>query len=719
MLRQYELVERVKAYDPTADEGLLNRAYVFTVKAHGAQLRHSGDPYFSHPVEVAGILTDLKLDSATIITALLHDVIEDTTATPEEIETLFGADVARLVDGVTKLSRVEWSSEATKQAENFRKLLIAMSSDIRVLLVKLADRLHNMRTLRFIPKAEKRKRIAQETMEIYAPLADRMGMHEIREELEDLAFAELNPDARLSIMSRLAFLKEQGGDVVQRISDQIKRTLAQQGLDAWVIGREKRPFSIWHKMERKSVSFEALADIIGFRIVVKEASDCYRALGILHGTWPAVPLRFKDYVSLPKRNGYRSLHTTIIGPEGHRIEIQIRTLEMHEIAERGVAAHWSYKDYVSADPSRAGNPYNFLRELVEMLEHGGSAEEFLEHTKLEMFQDQVFCFTPKGDLIALPRGASAIDFAYAVHTEVGDTCVGAKINGRAMPLRTILNNGDSVEIIRSKAQHPLPSWSSLVVTGKARSAIRRFTRLAEREEFSRLGKGIVERVFRDAGYEATEKVLEPLLPQFKQPKLTDLYVAVGRGTLPPESLLEAVLGDGGANGKGRKSRLPRMLRRGKSVNGTHGPAIPIRGLSPGLAMHMSPCCHPLPGERIVGIKLPGKGVAVHTIDCPTLDKEHDGDRWIDLTWESDADEHGPQVGQIDAVLANEPGALGLLCTVIARQGGNISNLKITDRTSDFFEFLVDVEVGDVKHLNTIIAALNATPSVSSVKRVRG
>jgi GTP pyrophosphokinase len=697
----------------------LNRAYVYGLKKHGTQLRASGDPYFSHPVEVAGILTDLKLDSATIITALLHDVIEDTTATPEEIETLFGADVARLVDGVTKLSRVEWSSEATKQAENFRKLLIAMSSDIRVLLVKLADRLHNMRTLRFIPKAEKRKRIAQETMEIYAPLADRMGMHEIREELEDLAFAELNPDARLSIMSRLAFLKEQGGDVVQRISDQIKRTLAQQGLDAWVIGREKRPFSIWHKMERKSVSFEALADIIGFRIVVKEASDCYRALGILHGTWPAVPLRFKDYVSLPKRNGYRSLHTTIIGPEGHRIEIQIRTLEMHEIAERGVAAHWSYKDYVSADPSRAGNPYNFLRELVEMLEHGGSAEEFLEHTKLEMFQDQVFCFTPKGDLIALPRGASAIDFAYAVHTEVGDTCVGAKINGRAMPLRTILNNGDSVEIIRSKAQHPLPSWSSLVVTGKARSAIRRFTRLAEREEFSRLGKGIVERVFRDAGYEATEKVLEPLLPQFKQPKLTDLYAAVGRGTLPPESLLEAVLGDGGANGKGRKSRLPRMLRRGKSVNGTHGPAIPIRGLSPGLAMHMSPCCHPLPGERIVGIKLPGKGVAVHTIDCPTLDKEHDGDRWIDLTWESDADEHGPQVGQIDAVLANEPGALGLLCTVIARQGGNISNLKITDRTSDFFEFLVDVEVGDVKHLNTIIAALNATPSVSSVKRVRG
>jgi GTP pyrophosphokinase len=355
-----------------------------------------------------------------------------------------------------------------------------------------------------------------------------------------------------------------------------------------------------------------------------------------------------------------------------------------------------------------------------MLEHGATAEEFLEHTKLEMFQDQVFCFTPKGDLIALPRGASAIDFAYAVHTDVGDTCVGAKINGRAMPLRTILNNGDSVEIIRSKAQHPLPSWASLVVTGKARSAIRRFTRQAERDEFSRLGRGMVERVFRDAGFEATEKVLEPLLPQFKQPKLPDLYAAVGRGTLPPESLLEAVLGQGtGADAKGRKSRLQRMLKRSKSGNGANGSGIPIRGLSPGLAMHLSTCCHPLPGDRIVGIKVPGKGVAVHTIDCPMLDTEHDGAHWIDLTWESDAQEHGAQVGQIDAVLANEPGALGMLCTVIARQGGNISNLKITDRTSDFFEFLVDVEAGDVKHLNTIIAALNATPSVSRVKRVKG
>ena len=717
MLRQYELVERVKSYDPDADEALLNRAYVFTVKAHGAQLRHSGDPYFSHPVEVADILTELKLDTASIVTALLHDVIEDTTASYEEIEGLFGAEVAKLVDGVTKLSRVEWSSEESKQAENFRKLLVAMSTDIRVLLVKLADRLHNMRTLHFVPGVDKRRRIAQETMEIYAPLAGRMGMQEIREELEDLSFAELNPDARLSILNRLAYLKQQGGDLVQRISDQIKRTLAEHGLDAWVAGREKKPYSIWRKMERKAISFEALADIIAFRIVVKEPDDCYRALGILHRAWPAVPQRFKDYVSLPKRNGYRSLHTTIIGPEGQRVEIQIRTSEMHEIAERGVAAHWSYKD-PGGDPERRGNPYGFLRELVEMLEHGGSAEEFLEHTKLEMFQDQVFCFTPKGDLIALPKGASAIDFAYAVHTDVGESCVGCKINGRPMPLRTTLNNGDSVEIVRSKAQHPVPSWESLVVTGKARSSIRRYARQMEREEFAKLGRDLVERTFKKADYEASERVLEPLLPRFKQAKLPDLFAAVGRGQIGADMLLEAALGSAGS--KNRRSTLANLFKRGSGSGGANGRGIPIRGLTPGLAMHLSPCCYPLPGDRIVGIQIPGKGVAVHTIDCPTLEAEHDrGESWVDLAWELDARDHGAQVGRLDAVLANEPGALGTLCTVIGRQGGNIHNLKITERSQDFFEFLVDVEVGDVKHLNNIIAALNATPSVSSVKRVRG
>ena len=721
MLRQYELVERVRSYDPIADEGLLNRAYVFTVKAHGAQLRHSGDPYFSHPVEVAGILTELKLDTATIVTALLHDVIEDTTSTFDEIEDLFGREIAQLVDGVTKLSRVEWTSEASKQAENFRKLLIAMSNDIRVLLVKLADRLHNMRTLHFVPKEQRRLRIAKETMEIYAPLAGRMGIHQFKDELEDLAFAELNPEARTSILNRMAYLRAEGGDLVRRISDQLKRTLAEHGLESWVQGREKKPFSIWRKMERKAISFEALSDIIGFRVIVEKPEDCYRALGILHSSWPAVPARFKDYISLPKSNGYRSLHTTVIGPEGQRVEVQIRTVEMHEIAERGVAAHWSYKDRPNGASSmlpERGNPYRFLRELVDMLEHGASAEEFLENTKLEMFQDQVFCFTPKGALIPLPRGATPIDFAYAVHTEVGDTCVGCKINGRPMPLRTQLNNGDSVEIVRSKAQTPVPAWESMVVTGKARSAIRRFVRQGERDEFVRMGRELVERTFREAGYEASEKVLEPLLTKFKQAKIADLYVGVGRGTLAPEALLEAAVGPDAAAQRANRIRKTLFTARGGSEEEARS-SIKIDEHLRGVAIHLSECCHPLPGDRIVGILVPGQGLAVHTIDCDMLEQEHDHpERWHDLSWKADAGERVPHVARVHAVLTNEPGSLGTLCSVIGRHAGNISNLKITDRNLDFFEFDVDVEVSDVKHLNGIIAALNATSAVTSVSRVK-
>ena len=721
MLRQYELVERVKAYDPDADEGLLNRAYVFAMKAHGAQLRHSGDPYFSHPIEVAGILTELKLDPATIVTGLLHDVLEDTTSTTEEIESLFGKEVEALVDGVTKLSKVEWSSETTKQAENFRKLLIAMSHDIRVLLVKLADRLHNMRTLHFVPGEERRKRIAQETMEIYAPLAGRMGMQAMREELEDLAFQELNPDAHASVTARMQFLRDQGGEIVRRISDLLKRTLAEKGLDAWVQGREKRPFSIWRKMEQKMISFEQLSDIIGFRIVTGSTDDCYRALGILHSTWRAVPGRFKDYISVPKNNGYQSLHTTVIGPEEQRVEVQIRSLEMHEIAEHGVAAHWGYKDRLDANDQARGSPYHFLRELVGILEHGGSPEEFLEHTKLEMFQDQVFCFTPKGDLIALPKGATSIDFAYAVHTEVGDTCVGCKINGRPMPLRTQLQNGDSVEIIRSKAQRPVPAWESMVVTGKARSAVRRFVRQAERDEFARLGKDIVERVFREAGYDPTDKALEAAATRFKLAKVPDLYVAVGRGTIVSAALRETLV----PKEPSAKAKKPGFFRRkpapaaGHANGNGNGHAIPIQGLVPGLAVHLSPCCHPLPGERIVGVVTPGRGVAVHTIDCVELERLHgEAERWLDLSWDKAAVDAAHLVGRLDIVLSNEPGALANLCAVIARHDGNISNLKITERSADFFEFLVDVEVNDVKHLNGIMAALNATSAVSTVKRVR-
>jgi GTP diphosphokinase / guanosine-3',5'-bis(diphosphate) 3'-diphosphatase len=713
MIRQYELVERVRAYDPAADEDALNRAYVFSMKVHGSQKRASGDPYFSHPLEVAGILTQFKLDSASIVTALLHDTVEDTLTTIEEIERLFGPEIARLVDGVTKLSRLELQSDQSRQAENFRKLVIAMSEDIRVLLVKLADRLHNMRTLHHIPSAEKRVRIARETMDIYAPLAERIGMRTVQEELEDLAFAQINPDARDSIIARLKFLRERGGDIVTRITDQLKRVLAEDGVQVWVSGREKSPHSVWRKMQKKNVGFEQLSDVMAFRIVVEDVNDCYRALGTIHSRYPVVPGRFKDYISTPKPNGYRSLHTGVFGPEQQRIEVQIRTREMHEIAEYGVAAHWKYKGSVAKTD---GKQYRWLRELLDILDHAGTPEEFLEHTKLAMFQDQVFCFTPKGDLIALPRGATLVDFAYAVHSEVGDHCVGGKINGRMMPLKTQLGNGDQVEIITSKAQTPSPTWERFVVTGKARARIRRFVRTQQRAQFITLGRSMIQKAFRHEGYDFTEKALAGVLKIFKCDDVDDLYAEIGEGKVTEREVIGAVFP--GTKTPVKPSTIV-PLARTRAKGKEKGHAIPIRGLIPGMAVHYAGCCHPLPGDRIVGIVTTGKGVTIHTIDCDTLASFADTpERWIDVSWEAAENADG-RVGRVSLVVANEPGSLGALSTVIAKNAGNITNLKVTNRTQQFWEMLIDIEVRDVKHLTNIIAALRATPAINSVERARG
>jgi GTP pyrophosphokinase len=709
MIRQFELVERVKSYDPNADEDAINRAYVFSVQSHGSQKRASGDPYFSHPVEVAGILATMKLDAASIITGLLHDTVEDTVATLDDIERLFGKDIARLVDGVTKLSRIELQSDQTKQAENFRKLVLAMSEDIRVLLVKLADRLHNMQTLHFIKAPEKRRRIARETMDIYAPLAERIGIHRMKDELEDLAFAELEPEGRDSVMTRLAFLKEQGGGLVKRVLAELQTTLDAGGLEATVTGREKSPYSIWRKMQRKNVGFEQLSDIMAFRIVVDTLEECYQALGVIHSHYPVVPGRFKDYISTPKPNGYRSLHTGIIGPERKRIEIQIRTREMHEVSELGVAAHWSYKQ----DAGRTeGKQYRWLRELLDILEHAPNPEEFLENTKLEMYQDQVFCFTPKGDLIALPRGATPVDFAYAVHSQVGDTCVGAKINGRIVPLRTALSNGDQVDIITSKAQTPSPTWERFVVTGKARARIRRFIRQQQRAQYVDLGKEILVKAFRHDNLDFSEKGLDPVLKNFGAGSAEDLYAQLGEGLVTKGEVINAVYPNRTEPKTAKIVPLPRT--RKPSDN-----AVPIRGLIPGMALHYAGCCHPLPGDRIVGIVTTGKGVTIHTIDCETLESFADTpERWLDVAWDSE-ESGGGHVGRISVTLANEPGSLANLTTVIGKNNGNITNLKITNRSQDFFEILVDIEVQDVKHLSNLIAALRATPVINSVERARG
>lgn len=711
--RQYELVEKLRSYDPNMDEDLLNRAYVFSMKAHGSQMRASGDPYFSHPLEVAGILCDLKLDHTSVIVGLLHDTVEDTLATVEEIEKLFGPEIARLVDGVTKISQLELQSEHTKQAENFGKLLLAMSSDIRVLLVKLADRLHNMMTLHFITSEEKRKRIARETMDIYVPLTERMGMQQLKDELEDLAFAHLNAEARESVQSRLNFLYENASYTIEAILSDLRTCLEAEGVNAVVSGRQKTPYSIWRKMQTKSLTFEQLSDIIAFRIVVDDVSSCYQALGVIHNKYLVLPGRFKDYISTPKPNGYKSLHTGLIGPFNSRIEIQIRTKEMHSIAELGIAAHWQYKQ----GNSPSGKQYAWLRSLLEILDHASSPEEFLEHTKLEMFHDQVFCFTPKGDLIPLPSGATPIDFAYAVHSQIGDHTVAAKINGRQMPLRTILSNGDQVEIVTSKTQSPSPTWERFIVTGKARSRIRKFIRTQHRQQFSELGKSIFLKTLRQERLEYQDKAVDLAVDFFKLSHIDDLFAGIGEGIYTAREVVNAGYPSLKAQEQSVEQPTDFVEKTIKKPQKEQKDSLSIKGLISGMALHYAGCCHPIPGDHIAGIVITGKGVTIHTLDCDVLTSFHEPDRILDLTWEDELNPLERFVCRLKITFTNKPGSLASVSTVISKQKGNIVNLKITNRTMDFWDIFVDIEVKNTEHLSGIIAGLRTLNVTNAVERI--
>lgn len=704
-------MERVKSYDTSANEDALNKAYVFSMKAHGSQRRASGDPYFSHPLEVAGILTKMRLDHYTIITALLHDTVEDTNVTVEEIGRMFGKEIASLVDGVTKLSRIDLVSDSRKQAENFRKLVIAMSDDIRVLLVKLADRLHNMRTLHFISDKEKRRRIAFETMDIYSPLAERIGIHELKDELEFLAFKELNEDAFKTVTSRLDVLVREGSNTIKYIENELLKKCHEGGIEVEISGRAKSPYSVWQKMQRKSVNIEQLSDIVAFRLLVENRMDCYNLLGLLHTSYPVLPGRFKDYISTPKPNGYQSLHTGIIGPKRQRIEIQIRTHSMHEIAELGVAAHWSYKHGKSI--TTEGKQYRWLRELLEILDQASDPEEFLEHTRLEMYQDQVFAFTPKGELIALPRGANPVDFAYAVHSEVGDTCVAARINGRLRPLNTQLENGDQVLVETSKNASPSPLWEKFVVTGKAKASIRRFVRNERYEQFCDLGKAIFQKTLKKMSIRYSQKLLLKIMEELKYEKVEDVLAAIGEGEVSTDEIIKVITPENKFSISSNTSNVVDF--NDKKQNNS----IPLKGLIPGMAFHYAHCCHPLPGEKIVGITSTGKGITIHTIDCETLEGfQAMPERWLDVSWDVNANSP-KQIGRLGVVLENEPGSLGSLTSIIGKSGGNIINLKIITRAIDFFEMQIDVEVNDIKHLRNIIGALRATPVITSVERARG
>lgn len=693
----------MRSYNPASDAERIRAAYDYGREMHEGQLRTSGDPYFSHPVAVAMLLAEQKLDDATIITALLHDTVEDTGSTYGEIQRRFGEEIAQLVDGVTKLTNLELSQVGNAQAENFRKLLLAMSRDLRVLLVKLADRLHNMRTIRHLA-AEKQIRKARETMDIFAPLAGRMGMQWMRDELEDIGFRILNPEARNSIIRRFVTLRNESGDVIPKITEDIRAVLAQARVDAEVIGREKKPYSIWRKMEEKKEGFSRLSDIYGFRIVTRSVEDCYTVLGAVHQRWTAVPGRFKDYISQPKSNGYRSIHTTVSGRDGKRVEVQVRTAEMHAVAETGVAAHWSYRDGQRFENPFAVDPFQWLHSLTERFEAAEISEEFLEHVKLEMFTDQVFCFTPKGEVVKLPRGATPIDFAYAIHTRIGDSTVGAKVDGRRVPLWTKLRNGQSVTIIRAEGQRPQPSWEDMVITGRAKAAIRRSMRGEQRATQVRLGREIARVALGRVGKKATDKALET--------------AAKRMGLIEGDDVL-ARLGGAEITGRDLVATLYPELQRDAAPRTTDDVTGPVViGLGSGQEARPATCCNPIPGERIVGIAVRGKGVVIHAIDCRELvHYEEEADRWIDLRW---SEEHArtDHAARIEVAMANDSGVLGRICTLIGEQRANITNIDFTERRPDFYRLIIDVEVRDMEHLTHVLTAIDADSDVAEVRRSR-
>jgi GTP pyrophosphokinase/guanosine-3',5'-bis(diphosphate) 3'-pyrophosphohydrolase len=717
-LRQFELVERVRAYDPNVDEALLNRAYVYATAMHGHQKRHSGDPYFAHPIEVAGILTEYRLDTAAIVAGLLHDTIEDTEATRDAIAAMFGDGIAELVEGVTKLSQLEKGDAPAKQAANLQKFILAMSKDVRVLLVKLADRLHNMRTLRHHPKAESRRRIAKETLEIYAPLARRIGMEKMARELEALAFHEAYPQAETAIKERLEQLRVEKGANVAIITQKLTELLNAAMIDVRVYGREKQPYSIWRKLERKAIQFQDLADIYAFRVIVNVPDECYRAIGLIHQTWRCLPDSFEDYISNPKPNGYQSIHTIVIGPGNVRVEIQIRTQEMDEAAEVGVAAHWRYKNEsygfdAEGAAAKGIDPRVAVQSLLEIADHGGDAKDYLENTKLEMYSDHVFAFTPKGELIALPQGATPLDFAYAVHSDIGDTCIGAKVNNQEAPLRTALRNGDVVEIIRAAQPGPVPGWENLTKTGRAKSAQRRLERAARRSEFAKLGRDLVAHALHRYGHDLAEVSLKDAAARLHHEDAESLFVAVGAGEIRAVAVASAAF-------PGLADRINRDHAR--TAIDDRGARLYVEGgaLTPGVSLHFASCCSPIPGDRIVGVQESGRGVVIHTIDCETLATlEGEGEDWIDLAWTKAARDGAVAVTRLLVTVENARGVLAQLCRIIAENEGDILNIRTARRSVDFFDLVFDVEVADARHLTNIIAALRTSKAVRDVHRQRG
>jgi len=701
LLTASDLYNKISKYDNFVCERTIERAYYLSEKAHSNQFRSSGEKYFTHPLAVAEYLVQMKLDSSTIITALLHDVVEDSDITLDEISKEFGSEISKLVDGVTKLSKLELKF-GFAQAENFRKLLLASSDDIRVLLVKLADRLHNIRTIDGIKSYEKKSRICFETLEIFAPLAERLGINAIQRELEDRCFAIVKPETQDSIVRRLKLIYSKDELNIPTIANEIETLLNKNNINCNVTGRVKSSYSIWKKMQRKNLSMDQLSDIMAFRVIVDDVSSCYKSIGILHQEYTAVMGRFKDYISAPKRNGYQSLHSSLVGPQKTKIEVQIRTSIMNEFALNGIAAHWMYKDGAKWSE---GIKYKWVRELIQILEESNEPEEFLENTKLEMYNDQVFCFTPKGNLIILPKGANAVDFSYAVHSEVGNAAVGAKINNKKRLITTEIKNGDQVEILTSKNSFPDPKWIDNCITGKAKSAIRRFIRIRETKEFLQLGTALLQKEYRQQNKRMNATSLGKIINEYGLSDLDELLIEIGKGNINSRDVLNFLY----PKIDNQKQALPKLQK----INSQE--SIKIKGVVDGMAIHYAHCCHPLPGERIVGIVTTGKGITIHALDCFALEKFNDTpEMWLEVSW--DAENAKFHKGSLVAVLANEPGSLADVTKIISLNNGNISNIQVISRGLDFYKFNIDLEVQNINHLNQIIAAMRLSQFVESVDR---
>ncbi len=710
-----QLESRVKSYNPEADLDLVRRAYAFSEKAHKGQTRQSGEPYLQHPLAVAGLLTALRSDVTAIAAGLLHDTLEDTLATPDELERQFGKDIVHLVDGVTKIGKIHFRSHEEKQAENFRKMVLSMADDIRVVLIKLADRLHNMRTLEHLNES-KQQQIAQETLEIYAPLANRLGIGWMKNELEDLCLKYTKPDVYASLKMRVAKREEERQQYVDKVNLMVQQALDREHLPGTVYGRPKHLYGIYQKMERQAISFEEVYDLAGIRVITDTKMNCYAILGVIHSLWRPVPGRFKDYIAIPKSNLYQSLHTTVAGPDGEHVEVQIRTEEMHRLAEFGIAAHWKYKEHGQVD-DRDGKVFSWLRQFVEWHQDLTDNRQFMDTVKLDLFHDVVYIFTPKGAVKELPLGSTPLDFAYTIHTEVGNHCVGAKVNGKIVPLKHQLRSGDTVEILTSHTQVPHKDWLKFVRTSRAKTKIKHWLKLEEQKRSVEIGRRLLERECRHASISVAQAFkadrLLPAAQELGYDTIEGMEAAVGYGKLSATQVVQRLLPDAaGRQGRASQVAVPVPPPPAKPEDRV----VKVKG-SRDVLMQLSKCCNPVPGDKIMAYITRGRGLTIHSVGCPNLDAlDYDRERLVEVDW--DVSPHGVHPVKISVLAVDKTGVLANVSSSISDCNANISRAEITTREDmkASLDFVIDVE--DTAHLDRVLKAIERVEGVITARRVR-